>query len=234
MNKKEIKEQLREICTAANSLAGALCSLQVRLSADIMLDDEVEAAEKKGGDAMFNVMRDPSFDDVSYSVKKLVEDFYAEPDKSKRWPIASKILLLMFGLTPDELNRIMEKEASNLNSVISAIQHGNEEATHHCGQDADMDDVHQPEGYTYKDLLGMKVICVGGSAMKCEGCSWNCDNCVKVELVGGDYLCLAKPQQDKPNVINFDEEESNVMDDIKEKTEDFLNYLDSIFNTKEQ
>lgn len=203
MNKKEIKEQLREICTAANSLAGALSSLTVRLSTDIMLDDEV---------------------------------------------------------------------------------------FHHCGQDADMDDAccqarnhNQPEGYTYKDLLGMKVICVGGSAMKCEGCSWDCDNCVKVELAGGDYICLAEPEQEestteiddspksfeeayrdsmnllrefcikqseanqrlvkalkeeseelKKPVINFDEENNDslcgTMQEIKEKVDDFMDYLDSVVN----
>ena len=149
--------------------------------------------------------------------------------------------------------------------------------TNHCGQDADE---HQPENLTYKDLLGMEVISYGGKAMKCEGCSWDCGNCVKVELVGGDYLCLAKQpavtglddspkswedvyrenmelvrrhsieqseanqrllkalkedgESSRKTVISFDEEESNIMDDIKEKTEDFLNYLDGIFNTKEE
>ena len=205
MNKKEIEEQLREICTAANSLASALSFLTARLSIDIMnmLDDE---------------------------------------------------------------------------------------ATHHCGHDADMDDAccqarnhHQPEGYTYKDLLGMEVISYGGKAMKCEGCSWDCGNCVKVELVGGDYLCLAKPEQEestteiddspksfeeayrdsmnllrefcikqseanqrlvealkgeseelKKPVINFDEENNDIlcgtMQEIKEKVDDFMDYLDSVVN----
>lgn len=161
--------------------------------------------------------------------------------------------------------------------------------THHCGQDADMDDAccqarneEQPEGYTYKDLLGREVIGIGGMASTCAHCSDNVD-CVKVELIGGTYMCLAKPQKEesitglddspkswedvyrenmelvrrhsieqseanqrllkalrsdseetKKTVINFDEEESNIMDDIKEKTEDFLNYLDGIFNTKEE
>ena len=146
-------------------------------------------------------------------------------------------------------NKVLEQLKQEYNEALKRMQDIGEIIancadidTSHCGQDADMDDAccsvsgenHQPEGYTYKDLLGMKVICVGGSAMKCEGCSWDCGNCVKVELVGGDYLCLAKPEQDKPNVINFDDEESNVIDDINEKTEDFLNYLDSIFNTEEQ
>ena len=177
-------------------------------------------------------------------------------------------------------NKVLEQLKQEYNEALKRMQDIGEIIancadidTSHCGQDADMDDAccsvsgenHQPEGYTYKDLLGMKVICVGGSAMKCEGCSWDCDNCVKVELVGGDYLCLAEPEQDestteiddspksfeeayrdsmnllrefcikqseanqrlvealkeeseelKKPVINFDEEESNMMDDIKE------------------
>lgn len=78
-------------------------------------------------------------------------------------------------------------------------------ATHHCGQDASCPvgggcatvqdpnesqpaDIH----VSLKDLLGMEVISVGD--MPCDAC--NPDNyagrpCVKVELVGGYYLCLA-------------------------------------------
>ena len=86
-------------------------------------------------------------------------------------------------------------------------------AAHHCGQDA-----HDPcgelgtegnpiplpspvggdsaaviTGDSLKDLLGMEVISVGD--MPCDAC--NPDNyagrpCVKVELVGGTYLCLAQ------------------------------------------
>lgn len=67
---------------------------------------------------------------------------------------------------------------------------------HHCGQDASC-----PvgggcaaviTGDSLNDLLGMEVISVGD--MPCDAC--NPDNyagrpCVKVELVGGTYLCLA-------------------------------------------
>ena len=89
---------------------------------------------------------------------------------------------------------------------------------HHCGQDTDLDDacchtagkqddcpvgggsaaVNQENGDSLNDLLGMEVISVGD--MPCDAC--NPDNyagrpCVKVELFGGTYLCLA-PQ---PNSI---------------------------------
>ena len=121
------------------------------------------------------------------------------------------------------------KELHRLFEVVAAVPIADE--SHHCGQDTGE---HQPAGYTYKDLLGMEVISYGGKAMKCEGCSWNWDNCVKVELAGGDYLCLTNRQQEEKTVISFDEEESNPLADIKEKTEAFLDYLDSIFNTKEE
>ena len=166
--------------------------------------------------------------------------------------------------------------------------------TSHCGQDADMDDAccqarnyNQPEGYTYKDLLGMEVIGIGPMASTCAHCSDNVD-CVKVELVGGTYMCLAKPQQqestteidDSPKsfeevyrdsmnllrefcikqseanqrlvealkeeseelkkpVISFDEEEEkslgDIMAEIKEKTDNFMDYLDKVvINPQEQ
>lgn len=69
-------------------------------------------------------------------------------------------------------------------------------ATHHCGQDASCPvgggSAAVITGDSLKDLLGMEVISVGD--MPCDAC--NPDNyagrpCVKVELVGGTYLCLA-------------------------------------------
>ena len=111
------------------------------------------------------------------------------------------------------------------------------EMMHHCGQDINE---HQPTGYTYKELLGMEVMFVYPHCHKCgycifrEGADGSECPCVKVELVGGGYICLAKPEQDERPLISFDEEEGSVMDDIREKTEDFLNYIDDIINPKEQ
>ena len=85
-----------------------------------------------------------------------------------------------------------------------------------CGQD-----VEEEAGVALKDLLGMEVVGVGKG--KCDGCPmehYQAD-CVKVELVGGDYICLANPQ---PEEVDSD----NVMDDIKEKVEEFIDYLDSM------
>ena len=94
--------------------------------------------------------------------------------------------------------KFVEKEAlpfchENVNEFVNAIKEGRSD----CGQDASCPvgggsaAVNQENGDSLKDLLGMEVISYGGKAMKCEGCSWDCDNCVKVELVGGFYLCLA-------------------------------------------
>lgn len=193
-------------------------------------------------------------------------------------------------------NEVLEQLKQEYNETLKRMQDIGEIIancvdmdTHHCGQDADMDDAccqarneEQPEGYTYKDLLGMEVIGIGGMASTCAHCSDNVD-CVKVELVGGTYMCLAKPQQEestteiddspksfeeayrdsmnllrefcirqseanqrlvealkgeseelKKPVINFDEENNDslcgTMQEIKEKVDDFMDYLDSVVN----
>lgn len=86
----------------------------------------------------------------------------------------------------------------------------------HCGQDAE-----EETSVSLKDLLGMEVVGVGKG--KCDGCPMDHyqADCVKVELVGGDYICLAEPQPEE-------EEDGNVMGDIKEKVEEFIDYLDSV------
>lgn len=86
---------------------------------------------------------------------------------------------------------------------------------HHCGQDADMDDAccqaaydpneSQPvdtkpaiTGESLYKLLGRQVICfLKPGESRCENCQFNPDDpedCVKVELVGGYFLCLADIQ----------------------------------------
>lgn len=75
---------------------------------------------------------------------------------------------------------------------------------HHCGQDADCDDAccqagspcgrsaaaEKQAGYS-TELIGMQVIAIGDQ--RCDGCPTEHYGapCVKVELVGGAYLCLA-------------------------------------------
>lgn len=86
-----------------------------------------------------------------------------------------------------------------------------ESVAHHCGQDADMDDAccqvrssrvdHdaapaavQTCESLYK-IIGYQVICfLSPGEVRCDQCQFNPndpEDCVKVELVGGYYLCLA-------------------------------------------
>lgn len=182
-------------------------------------------------------------------------------------------------------NTVLEQLKQEYNETLNRMQdlgdilaHCAEMDTNHCGQDA-KEEAH----VSLNELLGMEVIGIGGSEMKCEDCPLNCDNCVKVELVGGDYLCLAVPEQEestteiddfpksfeeayrdsmnllrefcikqseanqrlvealkkeseelKKPVINFDEENNDslcgTMQEIKEKVDDFMDYLDSVVN----
>lgn len=199
------------------------------------------------------------------------------------------------------MNKVLEQLKEEYNETLNRMQdlgdilaHCAEMDTSHCGQDADMDDAccqargHQPAGYTYNDLLGMEVMFVFPHCHKCGDCTFRkgadgseCP-CVKVELVGGDYICLAKrpvvtglddspksfeeayrdsmnllrefcikqseanqrlvealkeeSEELKKPFINFDEEDEqedttpNIMGAIKEKVDDFMNYLDSVVN----
>lgn len=83
-----------------------------------------------------------------------------------------------------------------VNTLCGPVHLVNLDEQHHCGQDASCPvgggSAAVITGDSMKDLLGMEVISVGD--MPCDAC--NPDNyagrpCVKVELVGGYYLCLA-------------------------------------------
>ena len=135
-------------------------------------------------------------------------------------------------------NKVLEELKQEYNEALNRAQDIGEIIancadidTHHCGQDAGECKVSCGEleaTVSFENLLGMEVVGYGGSKTKCKGCPLESDSCVKVELVGGDYLCLAKPQEDEQPVISFDKEEGNVMDDIRKKAEAFMDYLDSI------
>lgn len=177
------------------------------------------------------------------------------------------------------------KKTDRYSINVDVSREGDHSTTqHHCGQDADMDDAccqakgDKPAitGESLRNLLGMQVCRCN---VPCDVCAIDkrVGACVKLELVGGDYICLAptpntttaiddspksfeETYRDSMNLlrefcikqseankrlvealkeeseglkkpsISFDEEEGNVMDDIKEKTEDFMNYLDSVVN----
>jgi len=134
-------------------------------------------------------------------------------------------------------NKVLEQLKQEYNETLNRMQdlgdilaHCAEMDTSHCGLDSVSN---EEELQSLEELLGMEVVAICGSKTKCEGCARGNTDCVKVELVGGEYLCLAKPQEDEQPVISFDDDNGNVMDDIKEKTDDFLNYLESIFKTEE-
>lgn len=115
-----------------------------------------------------------------------------------------------------------------------------EDSTHHCGQDTGECKVscgNLEATVPCKNLLGMQVVGAGGSKTRYVGCPQETESCFKVELAGGDYICLAKPE--KPNVISFDDEEQeglgDIMKRIKEDTEVFMDYLDKVvINPQEQ
>ena len=188
-------------------------------------------------------------------------------------------------------NKVLEQLKQEYNETLDRMQdlgdilaHCAEMDTSHCGQDAE-EETH----LSLNELLGMEVMFVFPHCHKCGDCTFRkgadgseCP-CFKVELVGGDYLCLAKPQQEestteiddspksfeeayrdsmnllrefcikqseanqrlvealkeeseelKKPVINFDKENNDslcgTMQEIKEKADDFMNYLDSVVN----
>ena len=129
----------------------------------------------------------------------------------------------------EQLKREYNETFKRLQELGEVIYNCADIDTNHCGQDAE-----EEFATSINELLGMEVVAVGGIATKCKGCSFGCDNCVKVELKGGDYICLAKPEQDEKPLISFDEEDTKLMDNIREKTEAFMDYLDSIVTNKKE
>ena len=114
------------------------------------------------------------------------------------------------------LRRMHYYKAKMKEMAATELQHGELDECSHCGQDAE-----EEAGVSLKDLLGMEVVGVGKG--KCDGCPMDHyqADCAKVELVGGDYICLAKPRPEE-------EDGDNVMGDIREKAEAFIDYPDSV------
>ena len=94
-------------------------------------------------------------------------------------------------------NTYIGVDVSNEGSHSECCQVGGDAiATHHCGQDASCQvgdgnaAVKGQAGYSTR-LIGMQVIAIGDQ--RCDGCPTEHYGapCVKLELVGGTYLCLA-------------------------------------------
>lgn len=108
---------------------------------------------------------------------------------------------------------------------------------HHCGQDATRLVVY---GENMEQLIGSRVRLFHAPGHKCDECPYKTKpdgstcNYHKVETTSGYYICLAKPQQEEPKrlVISFDEDNDKYPDDImariKERADDFMDYLDSV------
>lgn len=105
----------------------------------------------------------------------------------------------------------MSMKGKVINTLCGPVKLVNTDEQHHCGQDADCDDaccqargnkeapcpvddgnaVGKEVPDSIKNLFGMQVVSVNGE--KCSYCvTQYYAPCVKVELVGGYTLCLAK------------------------------------------
>ena len=117
-------------------------------------------------------------------------------------------------------NTVLERLKQEYNETLNRMQdlgdilaHCAEMDTNHCGQDA-KEEAH----VSLNELLGMEVMFVFPHCHKCGDCTFRkgadgseCP-CVKVELVGGDYICLAGPEQDKEPITGLDEDERKVFE----------------------
>lgn len=196
----------------------AMCNYRANLKARIrILRDQIQRDREI---PPIQVMHDPSFDDANHcgqdtrhrdeAAKKLCDLL-----------VKGRMIVFAPGKKCDKCGGNMfegfgEEEGGKILCFNCASQITNEElqqaldeyrsaCLHHCGQDASCPvgggcatvqdpNESQPEDthVSLNDLLGMEVISVGD--MPCDAC--NPDNyagrpCVKVELVGGTYLCLA-------------------------------------------
>lgn len=104
----------------------------------------------------------------------------------------------------------LKERISKLWEQIKSDRTNDEDNQHHCGQDTahyrtivESQGIHIHEGNTppegwgnLKSLLGME--CIGITKAKCQSCPQDHygTSCVKLELVGGAYICLAPNPQD--------------------------------------
>lgn len=167
MDNEKLKNQLRDMCIAADGLATAMHLFYANVSSDI-LDDIIAQAEKEN----------------------------RQQEELDRWLNMKRTIETLCG--PVHLvnqDKVSKEELC--------------EMTNHCGQDADMDDAccqargtgspcgrsaaaKEPAitGDSLRNLMGMQVCRCN---VPCDVCAIDkrLGACVKLELVGGDYICLA-------------------------------------------
>lgn len=163
MNKEKIQKQLSEIAAAANSLATALTVLSIDIGTDLPCFDQHHC----GQDA---VNEEQLPDDMSERLTVGYKNYcratlegYLDR-KITWWQLQRKMLM------PDLIEWVKAC------SVGDGIAVADEPAI---------------TGESLKPLLGMQVIAICGSDRKCQNCPQYNEQCCKVELVGGFYLCLA-------------------------------------------
>lgn len=149
---------------------------------------------------------------VIYSIRALVTDLNFEefiPDSQERCLMVDELQAYDY-IRTNLMNRIRFYRNRVKSAEQSSQVCGDGIATNHCGQDAahyraiiESQGIHIHEGNTppevwgdLKSLLGMEVIAI--TKAKCQSCPQDHYGtpCVKLELVGGTYICLAQNPQD--------------------------------------
>lgn len=178
MNNEILKQQLRDLCIAADGLATAMHLFYANVSSDI-LDYIIEQAEKEN------------------EHHHCGQDVHEEEGVSHR-----KVD------TPCGPVRLINVEEEELGMPPKSI----------------------------RELIGMRVVGAYPSNSKCCDCFFQIKpdgrpcQYKKVELVGGCYLCL-KPIQPDEDKQEQEEEPSNIMSEIKEEVDKFMDSIDRMLNS---
>lgn len=171
----------------------------------------IASVEKRGGDIIIK-QANPSGQDASDSTEQTGDgkrgiDFVRDEN-------GKVVAIVPEGLIPKGLDDVdINKACDELAKAWKAYCEENHDLdTHHCGQDADLDDaccqarekrsvgdgsavVNEAQvPNSLKELVGMQIVSVFPPGWKCQGCAYDSDyfRCEKkVELVGGYMLCLA-------------------------------------------
>ena len=210
MDNEKLKKQLRDMCIAADGLATAMHLFYANVSSDI-LDDIIAQAKKENLqqeelDKWVNMKR--TIETPRGPVRVVNTDEQPIEIKTQREPTFDSNPKCYFcGGVIEGLPWIKEGKPACKKCCDNA---------HHCGQDCDYDDAccqagspcgrsavaydpneSQPvdtkpaiTGESLRNLLGMQVCRCN---VPCDVCAIDkrLGACVKLELVGGHYICLA-------------------------------------------
>ena len=163
MNKEKIQKELREIAAAANSLATALTALRIDIGTDLPCFDLHHCGQDAVNEEQ---LPDDEAERLTVGYKNYCRAVLEEylDRKITWWQLQRKMLM------PDLIEWVKACSVGDGNAVV---------------------DEPAITGESLKPLLGMQDIAICGSDRKCQNCPQDNEQCVKVELVGGFYLCLA-------------------------------------------